>query len=66
MGQHVPSDIYLIFIPCGIKAFTNKRAISLKYVLEQSQGFRKMSSSTARLDCGRLETACLLTDMSSF
>lgn len=66
MEQHVPSDIYPIFIPCGIKAFTNKKAISLKYVLEQKPEFQKNLFIYSVAQSGRLESACLLTNTPSF
>lgn len=57
-----PSDIYPVFIPHGITAFTNKEAISLKYILEIKASVleKHLCTATTQFYCGKLPYPCLL------
>lgn len=56
------SDIYPVFIPHGIIAFTNKEAISLKYILEIKASVleKHLRTATIQFYCGMLPYPCLL------
>lgn len=56
------SDIYPVFIPHGITAFTNKEAISLKYILEIKASVleKHLCTATTQFYCGTLPYPCLL------